>query len=212
MPGPPSPSPAPAPAADEEGPAETKPAATGPSRPHPSSPPSLGAIFLVFLFVGATSFGGGASAHVHDAIVLRKKWLDEGRFLEALTVGRSLPGTNVSNLAAFVGAMLAGAPGAAVAFVGVVTPGVVAILIVASAYVSLAGASSLPAFQGFAAGALGVMAATVAQAAKPAMRARGGLAIAAMAFVAVALLRLHLLLVLVALVPLASALHRTRGR
>ncbi|HEU4537487.1 MAG TPA: chromate transporter [Polyangiaceae bacterium] len=216
MRGPPSPSEAPALAAGEGRAAGAEPAAAEPWRPGPSSPPSLGAIFWVFLLVGATSFGGGASAHVHDAVVVRKKWLDEGRFLEALTVGRGLPGTNVSNLAAFVGAMLAGTRGAIVAFVGVVAPGAVAVLLVASAYVSLAGASAGPAFkgafQGLAAGAVGVMASTVAQTAKTAVRARGGLVIAAGAFVAVALFRVSLLLVLVALVPLASALSRAKGR
>ncbi|HEU4406926.1 MAG TPA: chromate transporter [Polyangiaceae bacterium] len=183
--------------------------------PREGAPPPLGAIFLAFLLVGATSFGGGAVAHLHAAVVGRKKWVDEGRFLEAVTVGRSLPGPNVTNLAAFLGAMLAGYRGAAVAVLGVVAPGLAAVLLLAAIYAPLAAASSRPSLrggvEGLTAGAVGVMASLLAHSAKPAARARGGLALAAAALVAVAALRLNLLVVLAALVPLASAVNRERA-
>jgi chromate transport protein ChrA len=51
-----------------------------------------------------------------------------------MTLARIVPGTNVSNLAAFVGSLLAGYRGAAVAVSSVVLPGVLAVLLLAIGY------------------------------------------------------------------------------
>ena len=92
--------------------------------------PSPLAIFRAFLRVGLVSVGGGGSAHIHAEVVDRRQWLTEDEFVEAMTVARTLPGTNVSNLAAFTGAHLAGWRGAVSAAVAVVLPG--AILVIAA--------------------------------------------------------------------------------
>ncbi len=175
-----------------------------------AGPVSLSAIFRIFLVIGFTSFGGGASAHIHDAIVHRMKWVDDKRMLEGMTVSRVIPGTNVSNLAAFVGSMLAGHRGAAVAVCGVVLPGVLAVLGLAVLYVRLAQNSDFiqTALHGLTAGAVGIMASLVLTAAKPVTKSLRGLAFAAAAFVGVAILKINMLLVLVLLVPLASLANR----
>lgn len=144
-------------------------------------------------------------------MVLRRKWLDEDRFLEAMTVGRSLPGPNVSNLAAFIGALLGGYRGAVAAVLGIVAPGVGLVLLLAASYGPLAatpGPLLRGGLQGLTAGVVGVMASTVVQALKPVARARAGLVFAVAAFVAAAILRLSMMVVLVMLVPLASLLNR----
>lgn len=171
---------------------------------------SLWRIFKVFLVIGLTAFGGGASAHIHHAVVQRKKWLDDRRLLEAMTVARIVPGANVSNLAAFVGASLAGYRGAAVAVAGVVLPGLLVVLGLAAAYVSLAGQKEAlsGALHGLSAGAVGIMASLLVNASKPVVRSAAGIPVAALAFVGVAMLELNMLLVLVALAPLASFLTR----
>lgn len=173
----------------------------------------LGELFSVFLLIGLTTFGGGASAHIHDAVVRRKGWLDEERFLEAMTLARSLPGTNVTNVAAFVGSMLAGYRGAALAVAGVVGPGILAVLAMAFAYVKLAAPPTHHLFRstlhGLTAAAVGAMASLVAQSAKPVMKARAGLSFVAAAFVGVAILELDMFVVLAVLTPLASLAART---
>jgi chromate transporter len=177
------------------------------------SPASLWAIFKVFLFIGVTAFGGGASAHIHDAIVHRKKWIDDKRMLEGMTVARIIPGTNVSNLAAFVGALLAGGRGAAVAVSAVVVPGLFAVLGLAIAYVKLTehSRSIQTALHGLTAGAVGIMASLVINATKPALRSRAGLLFAAAAFVGVGVVGINMLVVLVSLMPLASFINRHEG-
>jgi chromate transporter len=172
---------------------------------------TLGAIFRVFLVIGLTAFGGGASAHIHDAVVRDKKWLDEKRFLEAMTVARIVPGTNVSNLAAFVGALLAGYRGAAVAVLGVAAPGVLVVLGLAIGYAQL-GARATSALHGLTAGAIGIMASLVVNALGPAWRSRAGVFFAALAFVGVGVLRLNMLWVLLALLPAASYFNRSDAK
>jgi chromate transporter len=169
-------------------------------------PPSLPAIFEVFLVIGLTAFGGGASAHIHDAVVHKKGWLDEKRFLEGMTVARIVPGTNVSNLAAFVGAVLAGYRGAFVAVLAVVVPGSIAVLLLAMAYARFAEQSRYIqlGLHGLTAGAVGIMASLVVNAAKPVLRSPAGLLFAIAAFVGAGVLELNMLLVLVVLLPLAS--------
>ncbi len=175
-----------------------------------ASKPSLAAIFKVFIVIGLTAFGGGASAHIHDAVVHRRGWLEEKRFLEGMTVARIVPGTNVSNLAAFVGAILAGYRGALVAVLAVVVPGLVAVLLLAAAYARFAEHSRYIqlGLHGLTAGAVGIMASLVVNAAKPVLETPAGLLVAVAAFIGVGVFELNMLLVLVVLLPLASYVAR----
>ena len=36
-------------------------------------------VFITFLVIGATSFGGGVVAYLRNALVTQKKWLDDSR-------------------------------------------------------------------------------------------------------------------------------------
>jgi len=179
----------------------------------PGAKPSLSAIFRVFLVIGLTAFGGGASAHIHEAVVDRKRWLDEKRMLEGMTLARIIPGTNVSNLAAFVGSVLGGYRGAALAVCGVVLPGLFAMLALAIGYAAFAQRSHEveTGLHGLAAGALGVMGSLVVSAAKPVLKSQTGWLIAALAFAGVAMFEFNMLLVLLVLVPPASWLARKEG-
>ena len=174
---------------------------------------SLSSLFRMFFVIGVTAFGGGASAHIHDAVVVRKKWLDEKRMLEGMTLARIVPGTNVSNLAAFVGSLLAGYRGAAVAVSGVVLPGVLAVLLLAVGYSRFAAQSHAlqTGLHGLTAGAVGIMVSLVVNAAKPVRRSPVGLLFALAAFIGVGWLELNMLLVLVVLLPLASWLGPNEG-
>jgi chromate transporter len=177
------------------------------------SRPSLGAIFRVFLVIGVTAFGGGASAHIHDAVVRRKRWLDERRMLEGMTLARIIPGTNVSNLAAFVGSLLAGYRGAAVAVCGVVLPGAAVVLALAVGYGAFAAHSQWlqRGLHGLTAGAVGIMASLVVTHAKPVLRSPAGLLFAALAFAGVGVFEVNMLLVLAVLTPVTAWAAREDG-
>lgn len=100
----------------------------------PLPPPSVLAIFLAFLSIGATSFGGGVVAYLRAGLVTRHKWVDDKTFLELLSICQSLPGLNASNMAILVGDRLRGTAGAAAALVGICLPGGLLMVAAAIAY------------------------------------------------------------------------------
>ena len=47
-------------------------------------------IFITFLLIGATSFGGGVVAYLRNALVLQKNWMDEEQFFSSLEIELTL--------------------------------------------------------------------------------------------------------------------------
>ena len=92
-------------------------------------------LFLVFLKVGAVSFGGGYGmiALIRE-LVLKEGWLTDDLLLSYIAVAESTPGPIAVNMATFVGSSQGGILGSLVATLGVVLPSFVIILIVAKIY------------------------------------------------------------------------------
>jgi chromate transporter len=84
---------------------------------------SLWFLFLVFARIGAVLFGSGyvLIAFLRADLVQRLGWLTEGQLLDAVAVGQITPGP-LFTTATFVGYLMGGAPGAAVATVGIFLP------------------------------------------------------------------------------------------
>ncbi len=80
-------------------------------------------IFLTFLVIGATSFGGGVVAYLRSSLVAKHRWLDDKSFVELLSISQTLPGLNATNMAILVGDRLRGIWGAVAAITGVCLPG-----------------------------------------------------------------------------------------
>lgn len=83
----------------------------------------LGRLFLVFLKVGALLYGSGyvLLAFLRADLVDGLGWLTEGQLLDAVAVGQMTPGP-VFTAATFVGYVLHGFAGAAVATIGIFLP------------------------------------------------------------------------------------------
>lgn len=92
-------------------------------------------LFLVFLKIGAVSFGGGYGmiALIRDEAV-GNGWLTEAELYNFVAVAESTPGPIAVNIATFVGSSQAGVLGALVATLGVVLPAFIVILIIASLF------------------------------------------------------------------------------
>ena len=86
-------------------------------------PFTLGGLFLVFLKIGSVLFGSGyvLLAFLRSDLVVRLGWLTERQLLDAVAVGQVTPGP-VFTTATFIGYLLGGAPGAAVATVAIFLP------------------------------------------------------------------------------------------
>jgi chromate transporter len=80
-------------------------------------------LFLFFLKVGSVLFGSGyvLLAFLRGDLVERWHWLTNAQLLDAVAVGQITPGP-VFTTATFIGYVLGGAPGAAVATLGIFLP------------------------------------------------------------------------------------------
>jgi chromate transporter len=95
-----------------------------------TAPATLGALLLVFLKIGATVFGSGyvLLAFLRADLVERLRWLSEAQLLDAVAVGQVTPGP-VFTTATFVGYLVAGPAGAAVATAAIFLPGFVLVAV-----------------------------------------------------------------------------------
>jgi len=83
---------------------------------------SIGQIFLEFLIIGATSFGG-VVPYLRGSLVTKRHWVDDKEFVEMLSISQSLPGLNATNMAVLVGEKLRGVLGSIAAIIAICLPG-----------------------------------------------------------------------------------------
>jgi chromate transporter len=85
---------------------------------------SLASLFLVFLKIGALVFGSGyvLLAFLKAELVDQRHWLTSGQLLDAVAVGQVTPGP-VFTTATFIGYVLGGFSGAALATTAIFLPG-----------------------------------------------------------------------------------------
>lgn len=97
---------------------------------------TLGGIFLSFLTIGMTGFGGGLAvlAQIRMLAVRKRRWFTEHEFAEAMALAQSLPGTNAGNAVTYIGLRLRGIKGAAVAMCGFILPSTLMMILLAILY------------------------------------------------------------------------------
>ena len=93
-------------------------------------------LFLCFLQVGLFSVGGGYAAMplIQGQVVARFGWLTMTEFTDLISIAEMTPGPIAINSATFVGARLAGVPGALIATLGCLLPSILIVSIVSWAY------------------------------------------------------------------------------
>jgi len=93
-------------------------------------PVSLGRLFLSFLKIGSVIFGSGyvLLVFLQSEFVERLHWLTEKQLLDAVAVGQFTPGP-VFTTATFIGYIVAGWAGAAVATVAIFLPGFILVAV-----------------------------------------------------------------------------------
>lgn len=90
----------------------------------PTPRDSLSSVFLIFLRLGLTSFGGPVAhlGYFREEFVSRRRWLDEAHYADLIALCQFLPGPASSQLGMALGALRAGQWGALVAWVGFTLP------------------------------------------------------------------------------------------
>jgi chromate transporter len=168
-------------------------------------------IFIQFLIIGATSFGGGAVAYLRSSLVTKNKWLDDKSFMELFSISQSLPGLNTTNMAILAGDKLRGWSGAMAAVLGVILPGATLMTIAGFLYGLHKDRPLVTAgLKGVAAAASGLLLATFLQLARKTLRGWLDVVFIALAVIAVNWFHVSVLYALLGIATLATLAYRPR--
>lgn len=93
-------------------------------------------LYIDFLKFGCFTFGGGWSivAQMQELYVRREKILTSEELLDITSIGRSLPGTMIGNIAMFFGHRQAGFFGGLACVFGMITAPMIVLIIITSFY------------------------------------------------------------------------------
>jgi chromate transporter len=118
-----------------------------PQRPEQQAPrhqPGAVEVFLAFLYLGLTSFGGPVAhlGYFREAFVVRRRWIDARAYADLVALCQFLPGPASSQVGIGIGLAKAGLPGALAAWVGFTLPSALALLLFGYGVVAFQGALS----------------------------------------------------------------------
>ena len=91
-------------------------------------------LYWSFFKIGGLTFGGGLSMlpMLERELVQRRKWVTEEEILDFYAIGQCTPGIIAVNTATFVGYYLKGVVGGVIATLGVISPSVIIITVIAA--------------------------------------------------------------------------------
>ena len=95
--------------------------------------PTLLELYFAFFRTGIFTFGGGLAMMpmLQKELIEKKHWLTEEDLIDYYAIGQSTPGIIAVNVATFVGYRQAGILGAIVATLGIISPSIIIITILA---------------------------------------------------------------------------------
>lgn len=101
--------------------------------PRVVAPDSPWLVFLIFLRLGLSSFGGPIAhlAYFHEEFVARRQWLSERSYIDLVALCHFLPGPASSQVGIGLGLSRAGLPGAIAAWLGFALPSAIILVVFA---------------------------------------------------------------------------------
>jgi len=100
-----------------------------------SQSPSLSHLFVSFLRLGATAFGGPAMvAYIRKMAAEKNHWLDESAARDGVALCQTIPGATAMQMSAYVGFRARGVAGAAASFIGFGLPAFLFMMILSALY------------------------------------------------------------------------------
>ena len=120
-------------------------------------------VFLVFLRLGLTSFGGPVAhlGYFRTEFVARRRWLGEAAYADIVALCQFLPGPASSQVGLSIGLLRAGLPGALAAWLGFTMPSALALIAFAYGVGRIGDLSQMPALHGLKIVAVAVVAQAV---------------------------------------------------
>jgi len=187
------------------------PAAATASTVQAAPAPTSKELFLGFLGLGMTAFGG-ALPLARRMIVERQRWLSEEEFVELLGLCQFLPGGNIINLSVALGMRFRGVRGALASILGLIAVPSAVVIMLGVLYQHFQHDPHIKhLFAGLAAAAAGLL---IQMAYKIILPLRKNLVLAALAavcFVAIALLRIPLLWTMLVMTPVSIVITAKFG-
>ncbi len=91
-------------------------------------------LFYIFARIGGFTFGGGYAMlpMLQKEVVEKRKWATQDELMDYYAIGQCTPGIIAVNVATFIGTKLKGFWGALFATLGVITPSIIIIMIIAA--------------------------------------------------------------------------------
>ncbi|WP_164738473.1 chromate transporter [Aquabacter cavernae] len=172
-----------------------------PSGTVPAGPPSVSMLFLTFLRIALSGFGG-ALPFARRELVERHQWLGPTEFNDLLSICQLMPGPNICNMSICLGWRFGRLPGAVAAFTGLVVAPCIIGLTLMTLYLRYGQMPFISgALRGISAAAIGLFVALGAKMAYAERRSPHILVFAAVAFLAAGPLGFPLLAVILVLAP-----------
>jgi chromate transporter len=163
--------------------------------------PTSRELFVAFLGVGLTGFGG-VLPWARRMLVEERRWLGADEFTDVLSLCQFLPGPNIVNVAVTVGGRFHGARGALAAVVGLMAAPFAIVVALGALYTSY---GHVPAVESTIRGASAVAAGLLVKMARTGLTRSSAALVAAAAFGGIAIARFPLLAVLGVVAPLSVA-------
>ncbi|MDK9706472.1 MAG: chromate efflux transporter [Desulforhopalus sp.] len=108
-------------------------APAGPGQPN--TPRHAGKLFLAFLRLGLSAFGGPAMvAYIKDLAVQKNAWVSEESFKQGVAICQLIPGATAMQVAAYVGLRASGPLGAIAAYAGFAIPAFLLMVVLTALY------------------------------------------------------------------------------
>jgi len=174
------------------------------SRPRPT----VLQLFITFAIISLSGFGG-VLYWSRRMLVEQRKWMKAEEFNDAYAMAQILPGPTIVNLSVVFGRSIRGLPGAAVALVGLIGPGMLIVLFFGVLYSVYGQIDALQRmFTAVAAAAAGLVISMTGKMAEPLFKEKNWLvyAVAVGGFVSVGLLRWPIWWCLLVLIPVSIAI------
>jgi chromate transporter len=170
---------------------------------------ALRKLFLAFLRLGATAYGGPAMmAYLKGDLVSKRRWLSEQEFKEGMALCQVIPGATMVQMCTYTGYRLRGIAGALVTALGFVLPAFLLMTGLSAAYFAFGELALVKAlFRGLGAIVVAIILNACVSLTRTTLHGWQGALVAALAFAALAL-GVNLVLVLAGAALLALVLFQ----
>ncbi|NLZ54656.1 MAG: chromate transporter [Thermoanaerobacteraceae bacterium] len=157
-------------------------------------------IFLIFLKIGAFTFGGGFAMIplIEREVINNKGWVKEEEIIDVFAVSQSIPGAIAINSATFIGYKIAGRKGAFTATLGVVLPSFITITLIAAFFTRFQDNPVVKAaFMGIRPAVVGLILLAAVKVGKAAIKDKVGIAIAVLTIALITVLNIHVIFTII---------------